>query len=250
MIHGPCGKDYMYSPCMVKGKCMCHFPKRFNGHTFFDDSGFHVYRRRRTVRVIKKGVSLDNKFGVPYNRDLLVRFQCHINLEICNSSRSLKYLFKYFLKGHDTGTMLLKKNTSSQVSAQEKKAKSLNEVKDFLDSRYVCASEASWRIFGFDIHNRWPSVDHLPIHLPGEKHIKFKTFADLEKVCNKATSKKTKLEAWFIANKELPQSQNFTYVDFSSNFTWVPSSRKWKLRQRGDVVGRLTEVHAISGELL
>lgn len=28
MIHGPCGKDYSYSPCMFKGKCGCHFPKK------------------------------------------------------------------------------------------------------------------------------------------------------------------------------------------------------------------------------
>lgn len=28
MIHGPCGKDYSYSPCMVKGNCGRHFPKR------------------------------------------------------------------------------------------------------------------------------------------------------------------------------------------------------------------------------
>ncbi|KAL8155902.1 hypothetical protein AgCh_001090 [Apium graveolens] len=50
------------------------------------------------------------------------------------------YCYKIMIRtseGHDTATMLLKKNTSSQVTAQEKKAKSLNEVKDFLDGRYL-----------------------------------------------------------------------------------------------------------------
>ncbi|KAK1360555.1 hypothetical protein POM88_045029 [Heracleum sosnowskyi] len=43
MMHGPCGKDRENSPCMVKGNCVRHFPKRYNGHTFFDDQGFPVY---------------------------------------------------------------------------------------------------------------------------------------------------------------------------------------------------------------
>lgn len=199
----------------------------------------------------KKGVDLDNQYVVPYNRDLLVRFQCHINLEICNSSRSLKYLFKYCLKVHDTATMLLKKKTTDPIADNTTtKSKSLDEIKNFLVGRYVCASEASWRIFGFDIHNRSPTVDRLPIHLPGEKHLNFQSTANLENVCHNATTKNSKLEAWFIANKELPHSCNFTYVEFPTHFTWVPRTAKWKLRERGEVVKRLTEVYTSSGELL
>lgn len=90
----------------------------------------------------------------------------------------------------------------------------------------------------------------MPIHLLGEKNISFKTTSDLQKVCEKATSKKSKLEAWFVANNELLTSKNFTYAEFPSHFTWISESSKWKIRQRGDVVVRLTEVHATSGDLL
>ncbi|XP_074356564.1 uncharacterized protein LOC141696304 [Apium graveolens] len=252
MMHGPCGKDLYTSPCMVKGKCMRHFPKRFNGNTYFDDCGFPVYRERNTGRIInKKGIDLDNQYVVPYNRDLLLRFQCHINLEICNSSRSLKYLFKYCSKGHDTATMLWKKKSNKSGSEQTARSvKNLDEVKNFLDGRYVCASEASWRIFGFDIHHRSPNVKRLSIHFPGQKYLNFQSSADLENVCNNATSKKSKLEAWFVANSEFSQARNFTYSDFPTQFTWIKKTAKWKLRQRGDVVGRLEEVHATTGELL
>lgn len=202
----------------------------------------------------KKGVELDNRFVVPYNRDLLVRFQCHTNLEICNSSRSLKYLFKYCLKGHDTATMLLKKKTNSPghsagISKNPEK-RPIDEIKSYLDGRYVCASEAAWRIFGFDIHSRRPSVDRLPIHLPDDKHVSFKIGDVLAEVCEKANSKRTKLEAWFHANKTLPDARNWTYSEFPSKFTWHARPGIWKERKRGDVIGRLSEVHSSSGELL
>ncbi|XP_074336775.1 uncharacterized protein LOC141673947 [Apium graveolens] len=74
--------------------------------------------------------------------------------------------------------------------------------------------------------------------------------ADLENVCNNATSKKSKLEAWFVVNSEFPQARNFTYSHFPTHFTWIKKTAKWNLRQRGDVVGRLAEIHATTGELL
>ncbi|XP_074356396.1 uncharacterized protein LOC141696109 [Apium graveolens] len=170
---------------------------------------------------------------------------CHINLEICNSLRSLKYLFKYCLKGHDTATILLREKSNKSGSEQTARfMKNLDEVNNFLNGRYVYASEASWRIFGFDIHHRSPSVERLPIHLLGQKYLNFQSSANLENECNNVTSKKNELEAWFVANSEFPQAQNFTYSDFPTHFTWIKKTAKWKLRQRGDVVGRLTEVHA------
>ncbi|XP_074351672.1 uncharacterized protein LOC141690806 [Apium graveolens] len=233
MIHGPCGVDNTYSPCMVKGRCMRYFPRRFNGNTYIDDYGFPIYRRYNTDRSIKKkGVFLDNRFVVPFNRDLLVLFQCQINLEVM-------ILLLWSLK-----------NKSTPDSSVSKKQSCLNEVKQYLDGCYVCASEAAWRIFGFNVHSRWPSVDRLPIHLPGNKYVSFRTGTTLSEVIQQADSKRTKLEAWFEGNKEFPTARDFTYAEFSTHFTWLPRECKWRPRQRGDVVGRLTEVHTTGGDLL
>lgn len=225
---------------------------RFNAKTCFDESGFPIYRRRDTGNTTdKKGVKLDNRFVVPYNRELLLRFQCHINVEICNNSRSLKYLFKYCLIGHDNATMLLKKNSAASENQRTTGTEKIyDEVKHYLDGRYVCAFEAAWRLFGFDIHSHWPSGDGLPVHLPGENYVTFKDGENLENVCDRVNFRKSKLEAWLIANREIPNARNYTYHEFPRFFTWIPRDCRWKERERGDVVGRLSEVHATAGELL
>lgn len=130
------------------------------------------------------------------------------------------------------------------------KAKIFDEVKHYLDGRNVCASEATWRILGFDVHSRWPSVDGLPIHLPDSEHVNFKTGESLRSVCQRAGSKKSKLEAWFIANERLHDARQYTYAEFPTHFTWIAKDCRWKVRERGEVVGRLSAVHATAGDLL
>jgi len=55
MIYGPCGPQNENSPCMQNKKCTKHFPKKFVDHTFIDDDGYPVYRRRDDGVSIKKG---------------------------------------------------------------------------------------------------------------------------------------------------------------------------------------------------
>ncbi|CAN1249081.1 ATP-dependent DNA helicase pif1 [Linum perenne] len=102
MIHGPCGSLNPTSSCTVEGKCTKHFPKKYCSQTTFDEDGFPRYRRRENGSfVTANNITVDNRFVVPYNRYLLLRFQAHINLEFCNKSRSIKYLFKYINKPPD-----------------------------------------------------------------------------------------------------------------------------------------------------
>ena len=134
MIHGTCGFANKRSPCMVNGKCIRYFPKKFHESTIVDQDGFPVYRRRNDGRtVLKNGIELDNRFVVPYNPQLLLKYKTHLNVEWCNQSTSIKYLFKYINKGYDhITTTLLNDRTPNGAHSQVQ-----DEVKQYLDCRHA-----------------------------------------------------------------------------------------------------------------
>ncbi|GJS74718.1 ATP-dependent DNA helicase PIF1-like protein, partial [Tanacetum coccineum] len=121
MLHGPCGKDSRYAPCINDGKCSKHFPKSFLEETVLDEDGYPNYRRRdNKVTVVKGKFTYDNKHVVPHNRYLLLKYNAHINVEWCNRSNAIKYLFKYLNKGPDRATIIVEENIRSGTSLAPK----------------------------------------------------------------------------------------------------------------------------------
>lgn len=253
MLHGPCGSAFRESPCMNRQTNCCskHFPKSFISETKIDDYGFPIYRRRDVPEryVEKKGVKLDNRFVVPYNLDLIIKYQAHINVEWCNKSKSIKYLFKYINKGPDRVTMLIEDNISGCMNENaDGNIIEIDEIKTYLDCRYVSPIEASWRIFQFDIHFRDPSVERLSFHLPDEQPITFKDNDYLDNVLRIPSIEKTMFTEWMRANANFAEAQELTYSEFPIKFVWVQRDKKWKLRKSGRCVGRIYSAHPSSGE--
>ncbi|KAK9665879.1 hypothetical protein RND81_14G142400 [Saponaria officinalis] len=196
--------------------------------------GYPLYKRRDNgVFVEKNEVQLDNGYVVPYNAKLL-KYRAHINIEWCNQSRSIKYLFKYINKGFDRVTV-----QSTQRRRNGQNPEIIDEIQKYYDCRYISPCEAVWRIFGFEFHYRTPPVQRLNFHLPGEQNVVYEDDDQLDVVVHRQSTKQTMFLAWLECNKRYAQVRELTYSEFPSKLVWVQKTRRWKPRDNDFAIGRI-----------
>ena len=164
-----------------------------------------------------------NRNIIPYNPFLSVKYDCHINVEVCISVKAIKYIHKYIYKGHD--------HTTLEFTGQD-------EIKQFLDAQYISACECCWRIFKFNLHCEEPNVVCLPVHLSDQHMVYYDSDEDPEEVLEQNETRNTCLTAYFIANQEFPEiAPQYTYQEFPHHFVWLKTNCRWKIRQRNYSMG-------------
>ncbi|CAN1818101.1 ATP-dependent DNA helicase PIF1 [Linum perenne] len=237
MMHGPCGQDRPSSPCMKEGKCSKYYPKTYVHETTFDANGYVTYRRRQTgITTVKSGIPLDTLSVVPYNRDLLIKYQAHMNVEICHKGQLIKYLFKYILKGPDR-------------SVEQDPPKPRDEIAEYLDCRSISSYEASWRLFQFPIHERTPSVFRLDVHLPGQQTVTWHAGQPVHGILNRPDISKTMLTEWFLLNRTCPSARQYTYSEMPNAFIWDKQASQWTPRKKGFAIGRVRSIPPRAGDV-
>jgi hypothetical protein len=253
MIHGPCGSVNPSSSCMKDGKCTKRYPRQLLHDTQTGEDGYPLYRRRapenggfKAKIKIKIGnsyqeIEIDNKWIVPYCPLLSRIFQAHINVEYCNSVKSIKYICKYVNKGSDQAMFGLEKDGTA-----------IDEVQRYLLGRYISSNEAVWRILDFPIHERHPTVVHLAVHLENGQRVYF-TADNLHERVNE--SPKTTLTEFFALCRNDNFAKTLLYCDVPKYYTWNASSKAFKRRIQGegvpnydgikssDALGRVYTVH-------
>ncbi len=174
-----------------------------------DVNGYPIYQRRDTGHTfLVHGVELDNCWVVPHNVYLSTKYDVHINVEVCNNIRAVKYLFKYIYKGHDRATIEISRQNDNGTQGNVVET---DEIKKYLDCRYVSASEAMWCIFKFDMHEQFPTVERLQYHLPNQQMVLFNDDDDVQEVAARSAISRTMLTKWFKTNQESKATRSLTF---------------------------------------
>jgi hypothetical protein len=143
MIHHKCeNKNDPYCRINRSGnKCKDHFPYEPEPYTIHVPGGYPKYRRRCSYNYYKSNELFTDCNIVAYNPYLLLKFNTHMNVQISNTITNCKYLFKYVTKGPDHATVRLEQTNCLDI----------NEIKKYIDMRYVGSSEAfSWQWNTYD----------------------------------------------------------------------------------------------------
>jgi hypothetical protein len=244
MIHGPCGQLNPNSPCMQDSKCIKNFPKDFENETRENVNGYPRYKRRNNGKTFQvRDKTVDNSWVVPYNPYLLLKFNCHINVEVCASIKSVKYLFKYVYKGHDCANIEFREKLPDGTIQVNR-----NEVKAFLDARYVSAPEAMHRILQLKMHDQSHSIIRLAVHLPESQSVYFVDGDELQAL-ERAASKETTLTAWFKLNCVDNSANQYKYIDIPYNYVFNKRDSKWNKRKNNTkIISRMYTVSVSEGE--
>ncbi|XP_073059568.1 uncharacterized protein [Primulina eburnea] len=239
MIHGPCGSINPNCPCMVNGKCK-NFPKPFVEYTSRGNDSYPLYRRREGGQVSitnNDNVFIDNGWVVPYNPWLLLKYDCHINVEVCGGIKCVKYIYKYIHKGPD------------RVALELRNGQNCDEIQQYVDGRWICAPEALWRIFSFEFSRMYPSVIRLQLHTLNQHLVYFVPQQHVSDLLADDDNSKTMLTEFFKINCNPDLIGKYLYREFPQYYTWVKSGKKWiRRRSNNKVVGRVYVVSPSEGE--
>jgi hypothetical protein len=142
----------------------------------------------------------------------------------------MKYCFKYVFKRPDAATICF------------------DEIDHYLSSRVLSAGEAAWRILGLPLHQEFPPIMRLDIHLPRQHRVTFNSAAPPQGLAAAVARQSSTLLQWFALNSRDASARLLKYADIPGAFTW--HNLQWKKRKNvSRSLGRIYMVGSETSEL-
>ena len=257
MLHGPCD-----ARCKAAtGECDKKFPKTASDTTIAREGEYPIYRRRcqhSHVRYNRQGETISEQTDchvVPYNIYLTLRYNAHTNMELATNISVVKYLYKYVYKGGDRAAVCVE-----EVAPDPAAPIVIDEIKKYVDARYLSASEAFWHLYGFPMQSCYPPVQKLQLHLEDHHRIQYQEGEEVAALNIPAHTTLTNYFAIVQAELETPLSAEvldgnppataLLYTEFPPYYTWN-GGQGWQRRKRPkktDTIGRMFTAHPTAGE--
>ncbi|KIJ40641.1 hypothetical protein M422DRAFT_109402, partial [Sphaerobolus stellatus SS14] len=233
------------SRCNRNGKCIYGFPHPITEQTWIDESTGRVHFKRLTE---------EERWIAPHVPEFIDQFDCHIYFDVSSTVQVFMYMYKYVFKGPD--------HINFQIQNPEREKNLTDEVNDYINGRYLSATEAAWRILGFQITSKKPAVTCLPVHLPNQNRIQFNQGQ------NRQTSTVSNLIRYFFRPLD-PNFNALLYTEYFQQYVHYPyrlnedlrddetleqiipgTSARHKISKRmtGEIVARLQTIPLTAGE--
>uniref|UniRef100_A0A183C069 ATP-dependent DNA helicase n=1 Tax=Globodera pallida TaxID=36090 RepID=A0A183C069_GLOPA len=234
--------------CLVDGKCTKHFPRPFAEQTVIDDRVVGVQYRRRppahseTERLQNPeryacAVSgKDNRFVVPHNRFLALKYRSHINVEWIQGDACIKYVLKYVMKGCQLAFVQIVPDTAATTAGTV--VVNYDEFRQIRMARYQTPNEALLSIWGNKIVRKSHQVQHQRFHLPGQNRIVVLVGREEERAGEERErieaeqDQHTPLTAYFTLNVTIgPElAQEHTFLTICNAYWYDRQATQWKQR--------------------
>ncbi|KAF1860106.1 hypothetical protein Lal_00033700 [Lupinus albus] len=229
MIHGPCGIFNPNGPCMKDGRCKKNSLK--NLHLKHAKVVTLIHSTKDEVTNLR--VTIDNRWVVPYNPWLLLKYDCHINVEVCCSIKSIKYLYKFVYKGPD------------RVAMEVHRGINTDEIQQYVDARWKCAPEALRKIFGFNLYQFYKITNSLA----NRQQVRFYDHHHINNILNDDYNSKTMLTQFFALNDLDVEAIHYLYTEITKHYTWDRGNKEWhRRRNQRKVLGRMYIVSPSEGD--
>jgi hypothetical protein len=169
------------------------------------------------------------------------------------TAKVFSYLYKYLYKGPDHAFFAV-----DEQDGDMQQPAPLNEPEDYQKGRYLSAPEAAWRILGFETTRKEPSIECLPVHLPGQNTPQFHHGGQ--------RSNASLLDRYFLRPMALTNLRYEEYYEKYILYSYMPGEqlkdgefleifkagvvqKKVCRRQRSDKVARIDTVPIRTGEV-
>jgi hypothetical protein len=195
------------------------FPKPFSDRTIVYTDSYPEYRQQNDSCMFTNLYSIvcNNRWIVPYNLYCLQKYRAYINIEVCTTVYSVKYINSYIYKGSDCITIAVSNKHCKEYC---------NKIQEYVQSQYIGPTEACWQIFEYSIYSQDPSVIKLDIYLERQHTIYFRDNDNLIAICEQIENTFSILIVFFDYNSK---SEEFRYLKYRQFPEYLTYNRKtWR----------------------